>query len=211
MHGCSAITALTAQNPNRVQRIEAVPVAQMRAELDAVFAHYDVRVVKTGMLLDAEHIDALAAVLRRHHANRPLIVDPVMIASSGRRLLAASAVDVLRERLIPLAMLLTPNLDEAEVLGGIGTDAQSIARDLALRYRCAVLLKGGHAKGRILRDVLCDVHGGVRVFPHPRQDWDRDRSHGTGCRIAAGVGALLAQGVPLAEACRRAIDMLQRQ
>jgi hydroxymethylpyrimidine/phosphomethylpyrimidine kinase len=192
--GCSAITALTAQNPREITRIEAVPLAQLDAELHAVFDYYRVAAVKTGMLLDAEHIAVIAAALHQHHAGGMLIVDPVMLASSGRRLLDTSAVDTLLKTLVPMATLLTPNLDEAAILLGRPiSDARSDCRKLSKILNCSVLLKGGHAAGDTLLDVLCEAGGEPVFFEHPRQAWSEERAHGSGCRLAAAIAAIHAK------------------
>jgi len=215
VHGCSAITALTAQNPSHISRIEAVSLAQFDAELHAVFDYYDVVAVKTGMLLDVEHIAVLSAVLHERHKGA-LVVDPVMMSSSGTRLLQAAAVDTVIHALLPMATLLTPNLDEAAVLLGESaiTDASQAAIALQAKFGCAVLLKGGHADGDTLLDVLCDNGGRIHEFTHPRQTWSVQQRHGTGCRLASAITAKLAdQGIvaenPLDQAIQQAIDYLQ--
>lgn len=212
VQGCSAMTALTAQNPAQVTRIEPVSLAQLDAELHALFDYYDVAAVKTGMLLDAEHIALLAAFLDLHHVQKPLIIDPVMISSSGRRLLDVGAVDTLVKALMPQATLITPNLDEAaELLGQELGDDEQAAKLLMQQLGCAVLLKGGHADGELLKDVLALTDGSVHIFEHPKQTWNTDQLHGTGCRLSAMITARIAQGGELREACETAIQQLQEQ
>ena len=209
VHGCSAITALTAQHPGAISRIEPVSLAQMEAELHALFDYYNVAAVKTGMLLDVERI-ALVSGLLHERLQGALVVDPVMVSSSGKRLLQEAAVDALVRALLPQATLLTPNLDEASVfLGREIDDAQEAAGELAGRLGCAVLLKGGHRQAEILVDVLCEVDGTVTQFTHCRQSWSLDQRHGTGCRLAAAIAAGLAERMPLAQAVDRAISHLQ--
>jgi len=192
--GCSAITALTAQNPSQITRIEAVPLVQLDAEIHAVFDYYEVAAVKTGMLLDAEHIAVIAAALQERHQEGLLIVDPVMLASSGRRLLDAPAVETLIKALLPMATLLTPNLDEAAVLlGRPVSDVHADCRELVLLCGCAVLLKGGHGTGETLLDVLCESDGNLTPIEHPRLNWNESKAHGSGCRLAAAIAAILAQ------------------
>ena len=209
VHGCSAITALTAQNPDGIRRIEAVSLAQLDAELHAVFDYYDIAVVKTGMLLDAEHVAVVSALLQQLHHGQ-LVIDPVMMSSSGKQLLHHGAVDTVVQSLLPMATLLTPNLDEAAVLlGQPVSDPVSAAQSLAERLHCAVLLKGGHADGDMLMDVLCDRDGNVDEFTHARQQWSLDQRHGTGCRLASAISSHLAHQLPLHQAVEKAIIYLQ--
>jgi len=210
VHGCSAITALTAQNPDLISRIEAVSLAQLDAELHAVFDYYDVVAVKTGMLFDVEHIALISALLHDRH-DGILVVDPVMLSSSGKRLLQAAAVNTVIHALLPMATLLTPNLDEAAVLLGesVITDAEQAAMALQTQFGCAVLLKGGHADADCLMDVLCEPDGSIHVFRHPRQPWSAQLRHGTGCRLASAITANLAHQQPLKQAVQHAIDYLQ--
>jgi len=209
LHGCSATTALTAQNPANISRIEAVSLAQLDAEIHAVFDYYDVVAVKTGMLFSVEHIALVSALLHELHAAH-LVVDPVMISSSGKRLLQDGAIDTLKYALLPMATLITPNLDEAAVLlGAPVTDPAHDACALRERLGCAVLLKGGHAETAHLSDVLCDADGTIHSFNHPRQSWSAHQRHGTGCRLASAMTGHLALGLPLEVAARQAIDYLQ--
>ncbi|WP_238701742.1 bifunctional hydroxymethylpyrimidine kinase/phosphomethylpyrimidine kinase [Mariprofundus erugo] len=210
VYGCSVITALTAQNPRAITRIEPVSLAQLDAELHAIFDYFDVAAVKTGMLLDAEHIAVVSAVLQQHHRGA-LIVDPVMVASSGARLLDAGAVDTLVHALLPLATMVTPNLDEAAVLlGETVTDQEEAARRLAGRFGCAVLLKGGHAEeSDMLLDVLCDADGQLHRYRHARQPWGEVQAHGTGCRLASLVTAAMAAGLAPEQAVAAAAERFQ--
>ena len=207
--GCSAITALTAQHPHKIRRIEAVPLVQLDAELHAIFDYYKVAAVKTGMLLDAEHIAVISAALNLFHAGKPLIVDPVMTASSGTELLDSGGRQTLLEALLPLATLLTPNIPEAEVLLGREiTDPAHDAAELAERLQTAVLLTGGHGRKEELMDVFCEVHGEPQLFIHSRQPWESEETHGTGCRLAAAICAGMARGKPMPEAVAHAIEWL---
>jgi len=192
--GCSAVTALTAQNPRQITRIEAVPLAQMDAEIHAVYDYFEVAAVKTGMLLDAEHIAVIASALHERHHGGGLIIDPVMLASSGRRLLDAPAVETLVKALLPMATLLTPNLDEAAVLlGRPVNDVHTDSRELVQICGCSVLLKGGHGEGETLTDTLCESDGKLTSIEHPRLDWDESAAHGSGCRLAAAITSILAK------------------
>jgi len=213
VHGCSAITALTAQNPSQISRIEAVSLAQFDAELHAVFDYYDVVAVKTGTLLDVEHIAVLSAVLHDRHQGY-LVIDPVLLSSSGKTLLPDSAIDTLMRALLPMATLITPNLDEAAVL--LGEPVNDAEQAVGLLFeRCAeysssaVLLKGGHADSDTLVDILYTDDGCMHRFAHPRQTWSLQQRHGTGCRLASAITANLAQQQFLTQAVENAITYLQ--
>lgn len=209
--GCSAITALTAQTPDTISRIEAVSLAQLEAEIRAAFSYYDIRAVKTGMLVDSARIELIADILEELHGNRPLIVDPVMIASSGKRLLDERALDALKHRLFPQATLITPNIPEAEVLLGqaIGDDSRQAARALSEMLQTSVLLKGGHGEGERLGDTLC-VNRQITLFEHGKKVWNPEQAHGTGCRLASAVTAGLAQGKTTQLAVNKAVEWLQQ-
>ncbi len=209
VRGCSATTALTAQHPEAVLRIEPVSLAQLDAEIHAVFDYYDVAVVKTGMLVDAEHIALVSALLSQlHHGT--LVVDPVVISSSGAALLDQGAIGTLTKALLPLATLVTPNLDEADMLFGLrGAIADAALIDAVDRIDCAMLLKGGHGDGPLLIDRLCERGGELHEFSHPRQQWDIEQRHGTGCRLASAISANLAHAMPLPLAAQHAIEFLQ--
>lgn len=209
VHGTSAITALTAQNTQGVTAVHPVPMRHLIAEFDAVFDDFAVTAVKTGMLGDARTVHCVARELARRKP-RWLVVDPVMIATSGARLLDPSAVRVLIERLIPLADVLTPNLPEAEALTGIaihtsrdGERAGAMLRDFGAR---AVLLKGGHGHGREVVDRWFDARGTFEIR-NRRLPFD---AHGTGCTLSSALAAELAKGRSLRVAARRAIAFVQR-
>jgi len=209
VHGCSAITALTAQNPLAVTRIEPVSLAQLDAEIHAIFDYYDVAVVKTGMLLDAEHIALISALLSQLHRGA-LVIDPVLVSSSGKPLLDAGATDTLLHALVPMATLITPNFDEADALfGKRGEHSGAELGAIVDQLDCAVLLTGGHGNGELLTDRLCDRQGEVYEFTHARQPWNRDQRHGTGCRLASATSAFLARGEPLPQAVEHAVHFLQ--
>jgi hydroxymethylpyrimidine/phosphomethylpyrimidine kinase len=200
-HGCTALAALTAQNPDGVRATSGVAASFLRQQLEAVFDAYSVGAVKTGMLLNAATIEIVSDVLSAH-PSVPKVVDPVMVATSGARLLDAGAVDAMRARLLPLAALITPNLPEAEALLGRSVagvpDAGNAARELAERFGCAVLVKGGHDRRRCATDALC-VEGVVYrltspVVRHPLS------LHGTGCALSAAIAASLATGAALVDA-----------
>ncbi len=208
--GTSAITAVTAQNTRGVAEWVGVPVTMIEAQIDAVASDLRPAATKTGMLADAAIVTAVAGAIRRY-ALTPLVVDPVMVATSGDPLLERDAVAAIRELLIPLATLVTPNLDEAEILVGEAVrDAEAMqraGRALVERGATAALIKGGHLVGDAAIDVL--VHGElVRTFTHPRIA--TQNTHGTGCTLSAAITALLALGTELDLAVEQAIDWVHR-
>jgi hydroxymethylpyrimidine/phosphomethylpyrimidine kinase len=209
VHGVSAITALTAQNTRGVTGVHPVPTKHLRAELDAVFGDFAIAAVKTGMLGDAKTVRCVARELARRKP-RWLVVDPVMIATSGARLLDPDAVRVLIEGLVPLANVLTPNLPEAEALTGIAIrgprEGQRAAERLLGFGAKAVLLKGGHGRGREAIDRWFDPRG-VLAFRHPRL---AGQFHGTGCTLSSALAAELAKGATPRTATRRATAFVQR-
>lgn len=212
VHGTSVITCLTAQNPAAVLGVQAVAAGMVRRQLEAVFAELPPRAIKTGMLFSAAIVGEVARFLAGLRRRPPVIVDPVMVASSGARLLKPDAVRALKEELLPLATLITPNAPEAEALTGLAIhepeDLRTAARQLRRAYRCAVLLKGGHlADSRQAVDLFYDGQT-ERLLSAPRVQGVS--THGTGCTYAAAIAAGCARGLPLAEAVRRAKQFLTR-
>ena len=205
-YGASVITALTAQNTRTVSAIHDVPPEFVSAQMDAVFADIEFAAVKIGMLSRPAIIDAVAAGLRRHGA-RNVVLDPVMVAKSGDRLLRADAVSALRERLLPLATVITPNLPEAAVLLDLEEPEDEAGMiDAAARLRAlgpqAVLLKGGHlTKGAESVDVLDD---GAEPLTLAAPRIATGNTHGTGCTLSSAIAALLARGLSLRDAVREA-------
>jgi hydroxymethylpyrimidine/phosphomethylpyrimidine kinase len=193
VYGASAITAITAQNTIEVRDVLALEPAFVVAQIDAVIDDIGADAVKTGMLANAEIIEAVADAVRRHEL-RPLIVDPVMVAKSGDSLLRDDAVQALREQLVPLATVLTPNLPEAEVLLDrkltSWEDVRKGARDLVAMGARAVVMKGGHREGPAI-DLL---HDGEEFHEFTAQRVDTKNTHGTGCTFASAVAAGLAKG-----------------
>jgi len=207
VYGASVITALTAQNTRGVTDVHVVPAEFVTAQLDAVFSDLDVRAVKTGMLVRSDIIEAIVAALARWSPPN-LVVDPVMIATSGNALLAEQAIATLREKLLPRARLITPNLPEAACLladAVAGREADIARQGKALRaLGCeAVLIKGGHATGADSIDYLF-TSGGTERFSAPRIA--TRNTHGTGCTLASAIAAGLARGLDLSTAVRRAKD-----
>jgi hydroxymethylpyrimidine/phosphomethylpyrimidine kinase len=205
VYGASAITALTAQNTKGVSGIHPVPAEFVTAQIDAVFSDLDVGAVKIGMVAQADSIDAIATSLKRW-SPRHVVLDPVMVATSGDRLLVAEAVEALRTRLIPLASVITPNLPEAaalldEPMADSEAEIESQGhRLLALGCR-AVLIKGGHGQGIESIDYLVSADG-TTALAAPRVA--TQNTHGTGCSLSSAVAAGLAKGEDLTNAVRNA-------
>jgi hydroxymethylpyrimidine/phosphomethylpyrimidine kinase len=202
VYGASAIVALTAQNTTGVTAIHDAPPAFIAAQIDAVMADLDVGAVKVGMVSRAESIAAVADALERHGVET-VVLDPVMVASSGARLLAEDAIEALKERLLPLALVVTPNLPEAAALTGRTTaadEAEMAAQGRALQAlgARAVLVKGGHGEGPESVDLLVEPGGATTRLASPRR---RTRhTHGTGCTLSSAIAAGLARGASLGEA-----------
>ena len=193
-HGTSAIVALTAQSTTAVTAVHELPSEFIRAQLDAVFDDIGVDAAKTGMLFSRRIIETVAEWLDGRGI--PLVVDPVMLASSGAQLLQDDAVEVLVRRLFPLATVVTPNLPEAEALAGLqGATRRTLARRLVELGAGAALVTGGHGEPAV--DHLYDGHDDFEI---PVERLDVPATHGAGCTHSATLAALLARGLPLAEA-----------
>jgi hydroxymethylpyrimidine/phosphomethylpyrimidine kinase len=209
VHGLSAIAALTAQHTRGVTAVHVPDVGFLRAQVDACFDDFDVGAVKLGMLATGAVIDTVAGLLDVREV--PVALDPVMVATSGAKLLADDALAAMRTRLLPRATLATPNLPEAELLLGRSVDNVDAMRHacadlLALGAR-AVLLKGGHlSAGDVVVDLYADARG-IHEIVHPRLAVN---AHGTGCTLASAVAANLCLGLPLREACVAASDYVHR-
>ncbi|MEP7176399.1 MAG: bifunctional hydroxymethylpyrimidine kinase/phosphomethylpyrimidine kinase [Gemmatimonadales bacterium] len=210
--GTSVIVALTAQNTRGVRAVESVREAMVSAQLTALAEDLPPAALKTGMLAEASLVRLVAKAIRENGWS-PLVVDPVMVATSGQRLLTAEAEEVIRERLLPLAALVTPNLDEAAVLTGRPVhDVPTMERagETLRRFGAgAALIKGGHLTegGDTLTDVLVTADG-LRHFTRPRLA--TTSTHGTGCTLSAAVAAGLALGRPLETAVADALDFVHR-
>ena len=205
VYGASVITALTAQNTNGVTAIQQVPRDFVTAQIDAVFGDLDVKAVKIGMVAQLTTIDAIAAGLTRW-SPKHIVLDPVMVATSGDRLLAADAVEGLRTKLIPRAALLTPNLPEAAALldepVAVSEAAIESQGQRLLAMGCAaVLIKGGHGQGAESTDYLVSGNGSI-ALPAPRIA--TRNTHGTGCSLSSAIAAGLAKGEDLETAVRHA-------
>lgn len=207
VYAMSAITALTAQNTTGVTGILDVPPDFLEKQLDAVFTDIFPDAVKIGMVSSPDLIAVIADKLEKYGA-RHIVVDPVMVATSGAKLLRGDAIDALKARLLPLAELLTPNIPEAEILAqrtiASPRDMERAARTIGERYGCAVLCKGGHnlndANDLLWRDGTARWFRGSRI--------DNPNTHGTGCTLSSAIAANLAKGYDLDRAVLRAKDYI---
>jgi len=205
VYGASVITALTAQNTRGIAAIHDVPADFVTAQIDAVFSDLDVAAVKIGMLSRAAVIGTVAAGLKRHQAKN-IVLDPVLVASSGDRLLVDSAIETLRHELIPLALVVTPNLPEAAALTGanLARNEQEMeiqAREILSLGPRHVLIKGGHGEGEESVDLLIGQGEVVRLSA--KRIATRN-THGTGCTLSSAIAAGLANGLGLTDAVREA-------
>ena len=207
----TAVTALTAQNTEGVFAIHEVPPDFVAQQMRVVLGDIGADCVKVGMLHRPEVIETVAAVLDAEAAGVPVVVDPVMVAKGGAALLASEAVNSLKERMVPRATVLTPNLPEAEALTGTAiADRDAMERAGAALLALgpdAVLLKGGHLEGEVVTDLLF-AEGGVQAFEGPRIA--STNTHGTGCTLASAVAAGLAQGMAIGDAVARARAYVRR-
>lgn len=209
VHGTSVITCLTAQNPNGVLGVQAARPAMVRQQLEAVFAELPPAACKTGMLYSEAIIQVIVKFFDQK-SRPPLIVDPVMVATSGARLLKPSAMKAVRDKLLPLATLVTPNLDEAELLLGMKIrdekDLRIAARQIVNRFGCAALVKGGHLRGA--RRAVDVFHDGKTELLLSAPFVRGVSTHGTGCTYSAAITAHRAKGLALAEAVRGAKEFI---
>ena len=207
VYGMSAVTALTAQNTTGVRAIQEVDPDSLRQQIDAVFEDIYPDAVKTGMVSSAELIRVIADRLRFYNAKN-VVVDPVMVATSGSALLKNDAVKVLMGELLPLASVVTPNIPEAQVLSGMGIvskeDMISAAKKIADDHNCAVLLKGGHS----INDAndLLYADGELHWFEGRRID--NPNTHGTGCTLSSAIASNLAKGYTLTQSVKRAKEYI---
>jgi hydroxymethylpyrimidine/phosphomethylpyrimidine kinase len=205
VYGASVITAVTAQNTKGVTAVHPIPAEFVTAQLEAVFSDLDIGAVKIGMLADAAIIQAIAVVLKRV-APKAVVLDPVMMATSGDRLLASDAIDALKTKLIPLAKIVTPNLPEAasllnEEIASSAAAIEAQGRRLLALGSSAVLMKGGHGKGPESTDILITANS-VKALSAPRIV--TENTHGTGCSLSSAIAAGLAKGEDLTTAVRNA-------
>ena len=207
VYAMSAITALTAQNTTGVAAIQNATAEFLGQELDSIFTDIFPDAVKIGMVSESDLIRMIAKKLRQYQAKN-IVVDPVMVATSGARLISEEAVDVLKEELFPLADLLTPNIPETEVLTGRkirnADDMIEAAKQVSEQYHCAVLCKGGH-KLNDANDLLYE-DGTYQWFEGKRID--NPNTHGTGCTLSSAIASNLAKGFSTVESVNRAKDYI---
>jgi hydroxymethylpyrimidine/phosphomethylpyrimidine kinase len=205
----SAITALTAQNTTGVVDIEEASPNFLKEEIDAIFTDIRPDAVKIGMVSSKDLIQVIAERLSFYEAKN-IVVDPVMVATSGAKLLKDDAIDTLKEKLFPLADILTPNIPEAEILIGkkISTveEMEAAAKEISNKYSCATLLKGGHAINDA-NDYLYDKNGG-KWFEGKRIE--TENTHGTGCTLSSAIAANLAKSFPMDVAVKKAKDYISK-
>jgi hydroxymethylpyrimidine/phosphomethylpyrimidine kinase len=205
VHGASAIACLTAQNPRRVLAAEPVSPKMLRQQIEAVFDELKPAAVKTGMLFSPENVRIVAVFFRTPHSalrTPQLVVDPVLVSTSGAKLLEPAAVKILKEQLLPLAALVTPNLDETEILTGRKPasveEMRVAAREIHSRFGCAALVKGGHLRGG--SDAVDIFYDGETELLLSAPFVKGIRTHGTGCTYSAAICAALALGHDLPRA-----------
>jgi len=206
-HGLTALTCVVAESPETVVSIHPVPTTVLKEQIEILLNTYPVGAIKTGMLYSKEHLLAVAEILSKR-TNIPLIVDPVMVATSGSTLVDKNAIQTYRDQLLPLATLITPNMPEAAVLLDepiqAKADLEPAAKKLSELYQTSVLLKGGHLPGN---DDILDIlwHNG-KAHHFTATKIDIACTHGTGCTLSAAITAHLAQGADMVDAVRSSID-----
>lgn len=196
VYGCSAVTSVTSQNPREVRRVDVLPAEAVRTQIESVLDAFPVHFAKTGMLANAGIVRCTAELAETYHLR--LVVDPVMVSTSGAKLLEETAISAMQELLLPRAEWITPNIPEAELLCGrklSGTDDLAEAAQMLYRqYHCHVILKSGHAvNGGHVTDMVC-YGGKLHTLSSPRADISGDTAHGTGCTLSAALAAELAAG-----------------
>jgi hydroxymethylpyrimidine kinase/phosphomethylpyrimidine kinase len=204
VHGCTAITTITAQNTKRVTQVFPVPPDTIRAQVRAVTSDSPPNAIKVGMVYSKEIIEAVAGMLAKSKA--PIVLDPILAAGTGYALLQKNAIEPFIEKLIPLCTLVTPNGMEAEKLSGVrirdDSDVIRAARKIRALGARNVIIKGGHGGKDVVRDVLLEKSGRIMRMSNPRIKIKE--THGSGCNFSAAATAYLAKGLGLAEACLRA-------
>jgi hydroxymethylpyrimidine/phosphomethylpyrimidine kinase len=210
VYAMTAITAITAQNTRGVTGIQAVSPKMVRDQILACLSDIGVDAIKTGMLANAAIVKTVAETLAEHASGVPLVVDPVMLSTSGAALLHKAAEETIKEYLLPLATLVTPNIPETKRLTGIRGTSRSEMRSAASRLRAmgagAALIKGGHSTRATIDDILV-WEGGEEIFAYPRIK--TRHTHGTGCTLASAIACGLAQGLSIPLAVGRAREYVQ--
>lgn len=207
-YGMSVLTALPIQNTMGVQHCYDIPLLAIQQQLDAIFDDITPDSIKIGMLFKQDIVELVAAFLKKRAVNIPIVLDPVMVAKSGDYLLMPDAVAALKQHLIPLVTIVTPNLAEAEALTNATADMHTQAHALLSLGAKAVLLKGGHQAGPESNDLFVDQSGNEIWLNSPRIN--SKNTHGTGCTLSAALAAHLAKGQDLIEACHNAKTYLSQ-
>ena len=209
-YAATAITAVTVQNTLGVEAVHPIPLDILRGQIDCVLSDIGAKAVKIGMLHSAEVVEVVADALRRHNVTN-IVLDPVMVSTSGHRLIEESAIATLRERLLPMARVITPNIPEAEILAGVTITSNDqlpeVARKLSGGGRTSVLLKAGHLTENRLVDHLYNAEDDT-VTPLPSERIETRNTHGTGCTLSSALAAALARGEGLTQAARSAKDYI---
>ncbi len=212
VYGLTAVTCVVAEVPGRVGRIQAVDPDNLREQIELMLASFPVAAVKTGLLFSPEVVEVVADIFARRAAQIPLVIDPVMMATSGDALLEPEAVAIYRARLFPLATLITPNMSEAAALTNLPVrdleEMRVSGAKLQAEFGAKVLVKGGHLRGGRATDLLFDGGPSAQEFSAPFVTGVS--THGTGCTYSAAIVAGLAHGLPLAEAIARAKEFVSR-
>ncbi|MBO4614382.1 MAG: bifunctional hydroxymethylpyrimidine kinase/phosphomethylpyrimidine kinase [Bacteroidales bacterium] len=208
-YAASAITAVTAQNTCGVRMIQAVDSAVLSAQIDAVLEDLDVDAIKIGMVYTKENVATIRDSLAKNNYRGHLVLDPVLVATSGDMLAKADFLNVLKEQLFPLCTILTPNISEAEAISGMKIssidDMVECGKQIVAECRCKnVLVKGGHSLGDEMTDVLVSLDGTCRHFSSKKII--SENTHGTGCTLSSAIATYLAMGFPLEEAVAHAKD-----
>ena len=210
-YGLNALTSIVAETPGHVVALRLLDPEIIADQIRVLFTAFPIRAAKTGMLGGRAQVEAVVAQWKALGALLPLVVDPVMVATGGGRLLEDDAVKIIQAQLLPLARVITPNMDEARMLSGkilrTRDDMAACAAELSSRFGTAVLLKGGHLEHDDAADVLCDA-GALHWFSSPRTAGVR--THGTGCSYSAAIATGLAKGLPLIDAVAQAKSFISR-
>ena len=209
-YAASAITAVTVQNTVGVRAVHVVPAEIVCGQIEAVMEDLHPDAVKIGMVSEEETVRAIADCLRKFRPEH-VVYDPVMVSTSGRKLMNDAAIEIIKKELFPLTTLLTPNLDEVEVLTGkkivVLEDMQQVARELSAIYRTAVLIKGGHWPGDEMQDILC---ADGNLFIYKEKKIVSKNLHGTGCTLSSSIATYLALGYTMNEAVGKAKNYLSK-
>lgn len=199
-------TALTAQNTMGVTMVMPVPDKMLQAQLDAIFSDIGVAAVKIGMIPNEQAAHIIVNSISQ--LDVPIVCDPVMISTSGTQLMSDGCIEYIKQKLFPLCTLVTPNIPEAQRLASAYEDLNNIGRYLTDRHHCAFLLKGGHATGNLMRDVLYERDGSTHEYCSERID--SRNLHGTGCTLSSAIATLLATGLPLPDAIKGAKAVIDK-